>query len=42
MPANTSPGTWSFEVQKQGATDFHSIGNADLGDILLLVNYEVS
>jgi hypothetical protein len=42
MPANTPLGTWSFELQKQGAADFRSLTKNDVGDLLLLVNYNVS
>ena len=41
-PANTSPGRWSFELQKQGAADFRSLTGNDIGDVLLLVGFSVS
>jgi hypothetical protein len=42
LPPNTPPGTWSFELQKQGAADFRSLGKNDIGDLLLMVNFQVS
>jgi hypothetical protein len=41
-PAGAGLGTWSFEIQKQGAADFRSLGHNDLGDVILLVHYDVS
>lgn len=42
LPANTPLGTWSFELQAQGAADFHSLTKNSIADVLLLVNYQVS
>lgn len=42
MPPNTPLGTWSFELQQQGAADFRSLTKNALGDVLLLVSYDVS
>ena len=42
VPAGTHLGTWSFEVQRQGAADFRSLGKNDIGDVILMVSYEVS
>jgi hypothetical protein len=42
LPANTPLGTWSFELQKQGAADFRSLRGNDIGDLFLLVNYDAS
>jgi hypothetical protein len=42
MPPNTPLGTWSFELQIQGAADFHSLSKNAIGDVLLLVNFETS
>jgi Tc toxin complex TcA C-terminal TcB-binding domain len=42
LPANTPLGTWSFELQLQGATNFNSLSKNAIGDVLLLVNYQVS
>jgi len=42
LPANTPPGSWSFELQKQGAADFRSLTKNDIADLLLLVNYTAS
>ena len=41
-PANTAPGTWTFELQQQGAADFQSLTRNLIGDVLLLVSYDVS
>jgi hypothetical protein len=41
-PTNTPPGRWSFELQKQGAADFRSLTSNDIGDLLLLVGFNVS
>jgi len=35
-------GTWSFQLQKLGASDFHSLTKNDIGDILLLLSYNLS
>ena len=42
MPLNTPLGTWSFKLRKQTAADFHSLTGNDIGDVILLVNYQVS
>jgi hypothetical protein len=42
LPANTPLGTWSFELQQQGAPDFRSLNKNEIGDVLLLVSYQVS
>jgi hypothetical protein len=42
MPPNTPLATWSFELQQQGAADFRSLTKNALGDVLLLVSYDVS
>ena len=42
MPPNTPLGAWQFKLQKQGAADFQSLTKDDLGDILLIVNFQVS
>jgi len=41
-PPNTPPGSWTFKIRRQAAADFHSLGKNDLGDIFLLVNFQVS
>ena len=41
-PPGVGLGTWSFQLQKQGAADFRSLGQNDLRDVILLVHYEVS
>ena len=33
---------WSFELQAEGAADWHSLTSNDIGDVLLLVGYDVS
>jgi fibronectin type 3 domain-containing protein len=38
----TTIGTWSFELQQQGAADFRSLNHNQIGDVLLLVDYTVS
>ena len=40
--ANTPLGTWTFKLRKQTAGDFRSITKNDVGDVLLLVSYQVS
>lgn len=42
MPADTPLGTWSFELQQQGAPDFRSLTKNEIGDVVLMVSYEVS
>ena len=42
LPPNTAPGTWTFKIRKQAAGDFRSLTKNDLGDILLLVNYQAN
>jgi hypothetical protein len=42
LPPNTSPGTWGFELQLLGGTDFVSLSKNSLGDIFLLVSYQAS
>ena len=42
MPPNSPLGTWSFELQQQGAADFRSLTKDEIGDVLLLVNFEVN
>jgi hypothetical protein len=39
---NTGPGTWTFKLRKQSAADFHSLGKSDVGDVFLLVDFQVS
>lgn len=38
----TLPATWSFEIQQEGASNFLSLTQDTLGDVLLMVSYEVS
>jgi hypothetical protein len=42
VPAGTKLGTWSFEIQKQGAGDFRSLTRNDIGDVILLIDFQVS
>jgi Tc toxin complex TcA C-terminal TcB-binding domain/ABC toxin N-terminal region/Neuraminidase-like domain/Salmonella virulence plasmid 28.1kDa A protein len=42
VPAGTKLGSWSFEIQKQGAADFRSLSKNDIGDVILLIDYQVS
>jgi hypothetical protein len=42
MPANTPVGTWSFELQRQGAPDFQSLNRNQISDVILVVNFDVS
>ena len=32
-------GTWSFELQQQGAPDFRSLTKSEIGDVVLLISY---
>ncbi|MGH3232422.1 MAG: neuraminidase-like domain-containing protein [Streptosporangiaceae bacterium] len=41
-PAGTPLGTWSFELQQQGAPDFRSLTKSEIGDVLLLISYTAS
>jgi len=41
-PANTPLGTWTFKLRRQAAGDFRSLTRNDIGDVLLLVSYQVS
>jgi hypothetical protein len=38
----TVPAIWSFEIQQQGASNFTSLTPDTIGDVLLLVSYQVS
>jgi Tc toxin complex TcA C-terminal TcB-binding domain/Neuraminidase-like domain/Salmonella virulence plasmid 28.1kDa A protein len=40
--ANATPGTWRFKLRTAAATDFRSLSADDIGDLLLLVNFQVS
>jgi hypothetical protein len=42
LPANTPLGTWSFELQVEGAADFRSLNKNVISDVLLLVSYQTS
>jgi hypothetical protein len=40
--AGTAPlGTWSFELQLEGAASFNSLSKNAIGDVILLVSYQV-
>jgi hypothetical protein len=38
----TIPATWTFQIRQQSASDFHSLTKNLIGDVLLVVTYEVS
>jgi hypothetical protein len=42
LPPGTALGTWSFALQLTGATNFIGLTKNSLGDVLLLVNYQVT
>jgi hypothetical protein len=42
VPPGTPLGTWSFKIRTQDAPDFRSITRNDIGDVLVLVNFQVS
>lgn len=41
-PSTPSLGEWSFELRQQGVADWKSLTNMEIGDVLLLVTYDVS
>ncbi len=41
-PPPGSPGTWSFKLRTANAGDFHSLTEAEIGDVLLLVAFSVA
>jgi hypothetical protein len=41
-PAGTPLGTWTFKLRRQSAGDFRSLTRNDLGDVLVLVSYQVT
>jgi hypothetical protein len=42
VPPGTPLGTWSFKIRTDDAPDFRSITRNDIGDVLVLVSYQVS
>ena len=43
VPANLQPGkAWTFKIRTAGAADFRSLRKSDIGDLLLLVAFQVS
>ena len=42
MPDGTPPGTWSFQLRQEGVPDFRSLTENEIGDVTLLVSYQVS
>jgi hypothetical protein len=42
LPPNTSLGTWGFELQLVGGTNFASLNKNLIGDVFLLVSYQAS
>jgi hypothetical protein len=41
-PPGTPLGTWTFELQQQGASDFQSLTKNLIGDVVLLIEYDAS
>jgi hypothetical protein len=41
-PPPASPGAWSLKIRASDATDFRSLVATDVGDILLLIHFQVS
>jgi len=43
VPANLQPGkAWTFKIRTAGAADFRSLKKSDIGDLLLLVAFQVT
>ena len=42
VPPNTPPGKWTFKLRTAAAADFRSLGRNDIGDILILLNFQAS
>jgi Tc toxin complex TcA C-terminal TcB-binding domain/Neuraminidase-like domain/Salmonella virulence plasmid 28.1kDa A protein len=40
--ASASPGNWTFKLRTAAAADFHSLTPDSIGDVLLLVSFQVS
>jgi len=39
---NASPGPWTFKLRQAAAGDFHSLTADEIGDVLLLISFQVS
>jgi hypothetical protein len=42
LPADTALGRWTFKLRTAAAADFRSITKNDIGDVLLLVSFQVT
>jgi hypothetical protein len=42
LAPDTTLDTWTFRLRKRDSTGFHPIGTSDIGDVFLLVSYQVS
>jgi len=42
VPPATPLGTWNFKLRKQSAADFHSLSRNDIGDVFLVLSFQVS
>jgi len=42
VPAGTGPGTWTLKLRQSAAVDFRSLTANQIGDIILLINFQVT
>ena len=42
LPPGTGLGTWSFKIKQASAADFRSLTKNQIGDVVLVVNYDAS
>jgi hypothetical protein len=42
VPAGTQLGTWTFELQQQGAPDFQSLNRNQISDVILIIGFTAS
>jgi hypothetical protein len=42
LPPDTSLDTWPLRLRKRDSTGFQPIGRCDIGEVVLLVNYQVN
>ena len=42
LPAGTAPGAWTFKLRKQAGADFHSLKSSDIGDVVLLLDFQAN
>jgi hypothetical protein len=42
VPSGTTPGTWTFRLRASGATDWRSLTNDQLGEVVIAAAFEVS